>query len=399
MNKRLQCIFLKGELPVTQTKGSTSALVFSTIAMIVSFTIWSMISPMAQDISALYNLSATQVSILVAVPTILGSIMRIPLGILSDKYSGRKVYTLTMLFLIIPLIGASFADSYGWMLFYAFFIGMGGTTFAIAITYVSGWYPKEKQGLVLGIAGVGNIGTAVAGFIIPVIVATYSIDWAFRILAIAIAIMAVIFYFGTSDREQSGQKTLKSALEPLKHQQTWMLSLFYFLTFGVFVALGLYLPTLLQDLYDLTSVDAGQRAAIFVVIATFIRPLGGMIADKFDPKKLLTVVFLVIAACAAIIAFTTGNVILFTVFCLTIAIFSGMGNGVVFKLVPMVSQGNTGAVTGIVGAAGGLGGFFPPIVLGVFKDMTGGYYLGFILLALFSLACLWVNLRRQKLVK
>ncbi|WP_245183529.1 MFS transporter [Lentibacillus salicampi] len=367
--------------------------------MIVSFTIWSMISPMAQDISALYNLSATQVSILVAVPTILGSIMRIPLGILSDKYSGRKVYTLTMLFLIIPLIGASFADSYGWMLFYAFFIGMGGTTFAIAITYVSGWYPKEKQGLVLGIAGVGNIGTAVAGFIIPVIVATYSIDWAFRILAIAIAIMAVIFYFGTSDREQSGQKTLKSALEPLKHQQTWMLSLFYFLTFGVFVALGLYLPTLLQDLYDLTSVDAGQRAAIFVVIATFIRPLGGMIADKFDPKKLLTVVFLVIAACAAIIAFTTGNVILFTVFCLTIAIFSGMGNGVVFKLVPMVSQGNTGAVTGIVGAAGGLGGFFPPIVLGVFKDMTGGYYLGFILLALFSLACLWVNLRRQKLVK
>lgn len=384
---------------MTQTKGSTSALVFSTIAMIVSFTIWSMISPMAQDISALYNLSATQVSILVAVPTILGSIMRIPLGILSDKYSGRKVYTLTMLFLIIPLIGASFADSYGWMLFYAFFIGMGGTTFAIAITYVSGWYPKEKQGLVLGIAGVGNIGTAVAGFIIPVIVATYSIDWAFRILAIAIAIMAVIFYFGTSDREQSGQKTLKSALEPLKHQQTWMLSLFYFLTFGVFVALGLYLPTLLQDLYDLTSVDAGQRAAIFVVIATFIRPLGGMIADKFDPKKLLTVVFLVIAACAAIIAFTTGNVILFTVFCLTIAIFSGMGNGVVFKLVPMVSQGNTGAVTGIVGAAGGLGGFFPPIVLGVFKDMTGGYYLGFILLALFSLACLWVNLRRQKLVK
>src|SRR5699024_9555203 len=119
-------------------------LVFSTIAMIVSFTIWSMISPMAQDISALYNLSATQVSILVAVPTILGSIMRIPMGILSDKYSGRKVYTLTMLFLILPLIGASFANSFGWILFFAFFIGMAGTTFAIAITYVSGWYPKEK---------------------------------------------------------------------------------------------------------------------------------------------------------------------------------------------------------------------------------------------------------------
>ncbi|SFE00608.1 MFS transporter, NNP family, nitrate/nitrite transporter [Lentibacillus persicus] len=382
-----------------QQKGSTAALVYSTIAMVVSFTIWSMISPMASNISALYNLSATQVSILVAVPTILGSIMRIPLGILSDKYSGRKVYTLTMLFLILPLIGASFANSYGWMLFFAFFIGMGGTTFAIAITYVSGWYPKEKQGLVLGIAGVGNIGTAVAGFLIPVIVAAYSIDWAFRILAVMIAIMAVVFYFGTEDREQGGQKTLKSALEPLKYKQTWMLSLFYFLTFGVFVALGLYLPTLLQDLYDITAVDAGQRAAIFVVIATFIRPLGGMIADKLDPKKILTSIFLVIAVSAAVLAFTTGNVILFTIFCLAIAVFSGMGNGVVFKLVPMVSQGNTGAVTGIVGAAGGLGGFFPPILLGVFKDLTGGYYLGFLLLALFSLACLWINLQRKKLVQ
>ncbi len=381
-----------------QVKGSTSALVFSTLAMIVSFTIWSMISPMAQEIKMLYSLSATQVSVLVAVPTILGSIMRIPLGILSDKFSGRYVYTLTMLFLILPLLGSSFADSYGWMLFFAFFIGMGGTTFAIAITYVSGWYPPEKQGLVLGIAGVGNIGTAVAGFIIPAIVASYSIDWAFRILAIAIAVMAVIFFFGTKNRQQEGNKTLKSALEPLKHQQTWMLSLFYFLTFGVFVALGLYLPTLLQDLYNLSPVDAGQRAAIFVVLATFIRPLGGMVADKLDPKKILTTIFLIVAICAGIIAFTSENIILFTIFCLVIAVFSGMGNGVVFKIVPMVSKGNTGSVTGIVGAAGGLGGFFPPIVLGVFKDMTGGYYLGFILLALFSLGCLVVNMRRKKLV-
>ncbi|TMN23000.1 MFS transporter [Lentibacillus cibarius] len=381
-----------------QVKGSTSALVFSTLAMIVSFTIWSMISPMAQEIKMLYSLSATQVSVLVAVPTILGSIMRIPLGILSDKFSGKYVYTLTMLFLILPLLGASFADSYGWMLFFAFFIGMGGTTFAIAITYVSGWYPPEKQGLVLGIAGVGNIGTAVAGFIIPAIVASYSIDWAFRILAIAIAIMAVIFFLGTKDRQQEGNKTLKSALEPLKHQQTWMLSLFYFLTFGVFVALGLYLPTLLQDLYNLSPVDAGQRAAIFVVLATFIRPLGGMVADKLDPKKILTIIFLIVAICAGFIAFTSENIILFTIFCLIIAVFSGMGNGVVFKIVPMVSKGNTGSVTGIVGAAGGLGGFFPPIVLGMFRDMTGGYYLGFILLALFSLGCLVVNMRRKKVV-
>ncbi|WP_163971382.1 MFS transporter [Oceanobacillus halotolerans] len=381
-----------------QRKGQTSALVLSTVAMVVAFTVWGILSPMAQEMEELYGLTATQTSVLVAVPVILGSIMRIPLGILSDKYSGRKVYTLTMLFVALPLIGASFANSYGMILFFAFFLGIAGSTFAIAITYISGWYPAKKQGLVLGIAGVGNVGTAVAGFIIPAIVATYSVAWAFRILAVAIIIMAIIFYFGTKDREQSGDKTFKDSMEALKYKQTWMLSLFYFLTFGVFVAMGIYLPTLLIDLFDLTSVDAGRRAAGFITLATFIRPVGGMIADKLNPKFLITIVFMVIAVSALFLAFFSNSIILFTIFCLVIAAFAGLGNGVVFKLVPLVSPSNTGAVTGIVGAAGGLGGFFPPILLGIVKDTTGTFMVGFILLALFSLVCLWINMRRKQMV-
>jgi NNP family nitrate/nitrite transporter-like MFS transporter len=379
--------------------GQTSALVFSTLAMIFAFTAWGILNPMAQEVEAQYGLSATQTSILLAVPVILGSIMRIPLGILSDKYSGRKVYTLTMLFTVLPLIGASFAETYAMLIFFAFFIGMGGTTFAIAITYVSGWYPKEKQGLVLGIAGVGNIGTAVASFLVPVLVATYSVPWAFRIVAIGVAVMAIVFYFGTKEREQAGNKTFKDSMEVLKLGQTWLLSVFYFLTFGVFVAMGIYLPTLLQDLYDLTAVDAGQRTAGFIVLATFIRPLGGMIADRLNPKMLISIVFIVIAVCATFIAFFSNNILLFTIFCLILAAFAGMGNGVIFKLVPLVSPANTGAVTGIVGAAGGLGGFFPPILLGVVKDLTGVYFLGFILLALFSVGCLLVNLTRKQIVE
>ncbi|MEQ6376903.1 MFS transporter [Bacillaceae bacterium S4-13-56] len=376
-------------------KGRTSALVMSTIAMVIGFSVWSILSPMANDIQVLYGLSGTQKSVLVAVPVILGSIMRIPLGILSDKYSGRKVYAITLLFLVIPLIGASFAESYAALLVYAFFIGMAGTTFAIAITFVSGWYPKEKQGFVLGITGVGNIGTAVAGFAVPVIVSVYSIDAAFRILAVAVIIMTVIFWFGTKERERTGPpKTFRQSMEALKYRQTWILSIFYFLTFGSFVAFGIYLPTLLQDLFEVSSVSAGQRAAGFVILATFVRPVGGMLADKIDPKKLLFGIFSVVTVFAVVLGFFNENIYIFTVSCLSIALVVGLGNGVVFKMVPMVSPSNTGAVTGIVGAAGGLGGFFPPIVLGMLKDTTGSFFYGFIFLALFSLVCLLINMSK-----
>lgn len=382
---------------MAQKQGQTAALILSTIAMMVAFTVWGILSPMAQEIREQFNLNATQTSVLVSTPVILGSILRVPMGILSDKYSGRLIYTLTMLFLVLPLIGASFANTYATLLFFVFFIGVAGATFSIAITYISGWYSQEKQGVVLGIAGMGNIGTAVAGFIVPVIVATYSIAWAFRILAVAIGLMAIIFYFSTKDREQTGNKTFQDAIDAMKIKQTWLLSLFYFLTFGVFVAFGIYLPTLLIDLFELSSVDAGQRAAGFVILATLVRPIGGWIADKYNPKRLVTVVFAGITISAMFLTFFNKDIMFFTVFSLAIAFFSGVGNGVIFKVVPFVSPSNTGAITGIVGAAGGLGGFFPPILLGIVKDMTGHFHLGFLLLGVFSLVCLILNLSREKI--
>lgn len=382
---------------MAQKEGQTKALIFSTLAMMVAFTVRGILSPMAQEIKVQFDLSATETSILVSTPVILGSLLRIPMGILSDKYSGRLVYTLTLLFIIFPLIGASFAKSYGVLLFFVFFIGVAGSTFSIAITYISEFYAQEKQGFALGIAGMGNIGTAVAGFIIPAIVATYSISWAFRILAVAIGVMAIIFYFNTVDRKQEGTKTFRDALEATKYKQTWLLSLFYFLTFGVFVAFGIYLPTLLQDLFSLTAADAGGRAAGFIILATAVRPIGGLIADKWDPKKLITYVFTGITISAIFLAFFNSSIVLFTVFCLAIAFFAGLGNGIIFKLVPFVSPSNTGAVTGIVGAAGGLGGFFPPILLGVVKDLTGEFFIGFILLGVFSLVCLVMNVKREKI--
>lgn len=374
------------------SKDQTSVLIVSTISMIVSFTVWSVFAPIATEIQKIYQLTTTEKSILIATPVLLGSLMRIPMGILTDRYGGRKIYPLTMLLLVFPMVGAGFADSYGMLLFWAFFIGIAGTTFAISITYVSKCYPPHKQGLILGIAGIGNLGSALANFFIPMIFASYGLAWVFWSLALAIGIMSIIFWLKTKNiQTKSEAKSFKESLTVLKFKETWVLSLFYFLTFGSFVTFSIYLPTLLNDLFLIPALDAGMKTAGFVLIATFIRPLGGYLSDKFGSKKLLTFVFSCVMVFGLLLTFTLTSFILFSISCLFISVLVGIGNGAVFKMVPEVSIGNTGAVTGIVGAFGGLGGFFPPIALGFIKDFTGVYVLGFALLSLCSLLCLILN--------
>jgi NNP family nitrate/nitrite transporter-like MFS transporter len=374
------------------TNGQTSVLVLSTVSMIVSFTVWSVFAPIATEIQKIYQLSITQKSILIATPVLLGSLMRIPMGILTDRYGGRRIFALTMLLLILPMVGAGFADSFAMLLFWAFFIGMAGTTFAISITYVSKWYPSQKQGLILGIAGMGNLGSAVANFLIPSIFSSYGLSWVFWNLAIAMACMSILFWVGTKDVQRTSKhKTLKESLSVLKFKETWYLSFFYFLTFGTFVTFSIYLPTFLNDLFSITALEAGIKTAIFVVLATLIRPVGGYLSDRFGAKGLLTLVFSGVTLCGVFIAFTMENFLFFSINCLIISVLLGIGNGAVFKMVPEISKGNTGAVTGIVGAIGGVGGFFPPIVLGLTKDLAGDYVLGFLLLSILSLFCLILN--------
>jgi NNP family nitrate/nitrite transporter-like MFS transporter len=375
-----------------KSREQTSVLVVSTISMIVCFTAWSVFAPIATELQRIYHLTTTEKSILLATPILLGSLMRIPMGILTDRYGGRKVYALTMLLLVFPLTGSGFANSYGMMLFWALFIGMAGTTFAISITYVSKLYPPEKQGLILGIAGIGNLGSALANFLVPMIYASYGLTWVFWSLAFAVGIMSIIFWLKSKDtHRQSEPKTLKESLGVLKFKETWFLSFFYFLTFGSFVTFSIYLPTLLFDLFGSSALDAGILTAVFVVIATLIRPIGGYVSDRFGSKKLLTFVFSCVLGFGLFMAFTMKSFIFFGISCLIISIMLGIGNGAVFKMVPEVSFGNTGIVTGIVGAFGGLGGFFPPIALGFIKDITGGYFLGFALLSFCSLLCLILN--------
>ncbi|MBC1564677.1 NarK/NasA family nitrate transporter [Listeria booriae] len=373
----------------TSKKDAYIALTIATIAMAISFMVWASLSPVSNQLATEFGLSASQKSLLIATPVLLGSIMRIPMGILSDRFGGKKIYIITMLFTLIPLALIPFASTYLFLMLCAFFIGMAGTTFAIAISYVSTFFPAEKQGLILGIAGMGNIGNALAGLIIPRINANWGFDWVYYTLIIAITVIVIIFAIFAKEMTLSAEKkTLKQSLSVAKDKNTWYLSLFYFLTFGSFVALSNYLPAFMGDQFSISAVNAGLFSAGFAATATFMRPVGGILADKLNPTKLLTTGFALVAVMACIIAFSLTQYGLFTTMIFLTALTVGLGNGIIFKMVPMVSKGNTGAVTGFVGAAGGLGGFFPPLLLGIIKQTTGTYTLGFILLSVFAVICL-----------
>lgn len=365
-----------------------AVLPITTFAMTASFAVWTVFSPLANTFQQMFGLTSTEKSILVAIPVLLGSVMRIPLGILTDRYGGKKLFSFLLLFLMIPLIGAGFANSYEMMLFWAFFIGMAGTAFTISITFVSKLTPPEKQGTALGINAVGNIGTAVASFSVPIVASMFGIQWAFWIFLIPVAVMLLFIWYGTPETpELNEKKSILHSLSVLKYKHTWVLSLFYFVTFGSYVSFGIYLPTLLMDVYGLSSVDAGLRAAGFIVIATIFRPIGGSLADKIGTQRILTFVFPGMTIGAFVIGFGMENILIMTVASLFVSVMSGLGNGAVFKLVPEIFPHETGAVTGVVGAWGGLGGFFPPIMMGIFKDLTGSYLLGLILFGLLSAVC------------
>jgi NNP family nitrate/nitrite transporter-like MFS transporter len=313
---------------------------------------------------------------------------------LADRFGGRRVYAALLVLSALPAIAIGFSTSYTQLLFLGLFLGLAGTTFPVGVGFTSKWFSAEKQGTALGVYGMGNIGQSAAVFGAPVLVA-YLFDGEWRPVFFAFAALAllwgVVFYLFARDAATTARpKTLAENLSLLRRSPTaWVLSLFYFLTFGGFVAFSIYLPTLLRDLFNLTPTDAGARTAGFVLLATLMRPLGGWMADRWGGVRVLLWVFAGVGAlgllmgCAWMPTFTVGA--------LGAATALGLGNGAIFKLVPQYFPKETGTVTGLVGAFGGLGGFFPPLALGFIRDATGGYAWGFVFLACFALGCLLVN--------
>lgn len=343
------------------------------------------------------GLDPVQVSIALAFPVLLGSLGRIPLGVFTDRFGGRRVFAIVMACTIIPAVLMGFVASYSQLLIYGFFVGIGLASFSVGGAFVSRWHPPAIQGRALGIYGAGNFGQSIASFGAPLIAAALGFRWGFWIFAAATLVWLILFVAKAEDPPvKSRPKSFVEALTPLRERDSWILSLYYFLTFGGFVAMSIYLPTFLTEMFGLTPLDAGLRTAGFAVLATAARPFGGTLADKVGGERILQWVFPFTAAMAIFMACPLIST--FTIGALGMALAIGLGNGAVFKLVPQYFPATVGAVTGLVGAAGGLGGFFPPLVLGFFQRMTGSFTWGFVLLAVFSLTCFFVGRWRRRLV-
>ncbi|NUO08086.1 MAG: NarK/NasA family nitrate transporter [Candidatus Brocadia sp.] len=376
---------------VQTPQGNTRVLILATLAFAICFAGWALFSPLAVYLRAEFKLSSTAVGLLLATPVLLGSIARVPIGVLTDKFGGRRVFSILLLFGFFPMFIASFAESYGFLLVCGFFFGILGTSFAIGIPQVSQWYPKEKQGLALGIYGVGNIGSAVAAFGAPLLANFMGWHKVFMVYSIPLIFMAFVYWFFSADAPKPAHVKPPTFSDKVKIYKSsnliWIFCLFYFMTFGFFVTFSLWLPSYLRDFYKLTPVKAGSFTSIFVFVTTFSRILGGYLGDSIPGRRILIVLSVAILS---ILIFLNLNVPLLTsltVFYL-MGVCLGIGNGVVFKLVAEYFPKDTGTVGGMVGAAGGLGGFFLPIFLGTIKDYTNNYSLGFIFVSLVCVICL-----------
>jgi NNP family nitrate/nitrite transporter-like MFS transporter len=376
---------------------STRNLVLATVAFAVCFYAWALLGPLGPDLQEELGLSDVQTSTMVAVPVLLGSLMRIPLGWLTDRYGGRLVFTALMAFTPLPLIAlAIWHSSLATMIVFGFLLGFAGASFAVGVPFVNGWYTPERQGFALGVYGMGMGGTVVAGLTAPGIADRWGLSAPFWFAAVLVAVTCVLFALLARDAprgERGAQPGMFASLAVFRVSgRAWALTLFYFLAFGGFVAMFLYLPKLLTGVHDLEKADAGARAAGFALLAVIGRPTGGVLSDRIGAARVLMVSFVGITLLALALAVTYESMVPLTICCLTMAVLLGLGTGAVFKLVPEWFPDRVGSVTGVVGAAGGLGGFFPPLVMGAVKSATGGYGLGFVLMALvgaISLAVLW----------
>lgn len=370
----------------------TRNLTLATIAFALTFWAWNLIGPLAIRYATELDLSSSQKSMLIATPVLVGALGRIPVGALTDRYGGRTMFTLLSLTSILPVLGVAWASSvgsYGLLLVFAFFLGIAGTSFAAGIPFVNAWYDAPRRGFATGVFGAGMGGTALSAYFTPRFVNWFGETATFMIMAVALAILAAVCWSLMQDSPRwtpNTDRVTPKLVAALKLPVTWQLSFLYAVVFGGFVAFSTYLPTYINTIYGYSPVDAGGRTAVFSIAAVVARPVGGVLSDKIGPKPVV-LVSLAGAAVMAVIATTKpqpdlGSGATF----ILMALFLGLGTGGVFAWVARLTPpARVGTVAGIVGAAGGLGGYFPPLIMGeTYNAAENNYTIG--LLALAALA-------------
>ena len=377
-------------------KKGVSQLTLQTLSLVAGFMAWRIISPLMPFISQDIDISPGQISVILAIPVILGSVLRVPFGYLTNIVGAKWVFFWSFIVLLLPIFLLGQAQSPGMLMLSGFFLGIGGAIFSVGVTSVPKYFSKDKVGLANGIYGVGNIGTAVSSFCAPVLAGAIGWQNTVRSYLIILSIFAILMFLLGDKNEPKVKIPLMAQVKDLsKNYKLYYLSLWYFITFGAFVAFGIFLPNFLVDHFSIDKVDAGIRSGIFIALATFLRPVGGVIGDKFNAVQALIIDF-VIMIIGALILSLSSHIVLFTIGCLAISICAGIGNGLIFKLVPSYFSKEAGSANGIVSMMGGLGGFFPPLVITFVTSITGSSHLAFFFLAIFGVIALITMIHLNK---
>jgi NNP family nitrate/nitrite transporter-like MFS transporter len=355
----------------------------------LSFMIWVLLGALGVSISESLGLSAGQKGLMVAIPILSGSLMRIPLGLLSDRFGGRRVGIGMLCALFIPLmIGWQSGTSLGVLMGVGLMLGVAGASFAVVLPLASRWYPPERQGLVMGIAAAGNSGTVVANLVAPRVAAHVGWQNVLALTMIPLGLVLVAFWFLAKDSPaRVAQQSLRGYLAALRQRELWWFCLFYSVTFGGYVGLSSFMPLLLRDEYQLSAVSAGYLTALAALAGSALRPVGGYVADRIGGVRLLSVLLGGIGAAYGVAARLPSLAAMIATL-VTAMVCLGLGNGAVFQLVPQCFRRQIGIATGVVGAVGGLGGFMLPTMLGQFKQHTGSFGAGFVVLGAVALIAL-----------
>jgi len=409
----------------TFEKGRTPVLVWSTLGFTLMFAVWLMFGVLGIPIREEFGLTDVQLAWLTAVAVLNGAIWRLPAGIAADRFGGKRVFVFMLAVTAIPAYMVSQAQSYAWLLVCAFLVGFAGNSFSVGIAWVSAWWPQSRQGFALGVFGAGNVGASLTKFIGPALIAAVPaagflggfvpggwrfVPFLYMVLLVAVA-MGMWLWTPHRDIKPSQGRSIGSMLSPLKHMRVWRFSLYYVVVFGAYVALAAWLPKYYVDVYGLELSSAALLTALFIFPASLLRPFGGWLSDRLGARRVMYYTFLVMLISSGILMMPYGYIVLnnpdgttnevlpwsvgvglFTFLVFTMGCAMGIGKAAVYKHIPEYFPHDVGAVGGLVGTLGALGGFFLPLL---FAYTTGWTSLPqstfFVIFVVTAIAAIWMH--------
>ncbi|MCE9525779.1 MAG: MFS transporter [Planctomycetales bacterium] len=399
--------------------GRWRVLILSTIAFTLMFNVWLMLGVLGIPIRKALSLSDSQLEWLIAVAILSGALLRLNFGIWADRFGGRNTMVFLLLFSAIPTYLFGLADSYTELLICAALFGVAGNSFSAGIAWNSAWFPPETKGTALGVFGAGNVGASGTKLLVLFVPAILTLipaagflggwipgGWRFipAVYSVLLVIMAVVILLVApkNDPRPAQGRTMLELLAPLRHLRVWRFSLYYVVVFGAYVALSGWLPKFYIDNYNLPLHTAALYTASFIFPASLLRPLGGYLSDKFGPRIVTYCVFTVMAAALAVLAIPSGQYLgvtyrlsagVFAVLMFIVGCGMGIGKASVYKYIPNYFPQDVGAVGGLVGLLGALGGFFLPPLFGILGRWAGAPQMAFlVLLALTAGSLAWLQL-------